>query len=279
MSIPSQAALTYLRTILPQDGWSVQKDNVALMKLYRRNVALSDDSFLDIHYDWEQNLVVGVVTVDGQTCQVLIDETGKPVSGIRSCSVSNYDPTSSMDVRFEQARKIATIAASASTSAAPSTKPSSSNNPTTDEKLSPQQNVDIVKFALMAWAIAIGVKVLKMLARAADWKVLYLSLNSLIYVFALQTRPSTGSFDSDEELKRVLRRRRLPEDPKGFFKGLAGLAARVSASFTAEVPEYKLDFINAGVALLADVKVPSAQKEYYWVGAFGKWYYVYQTDY
>jgi hypothetical protein len=270
MSIPSQAALTHLRSIKPNDGWKVEKDATGGMKLLRRNVPLVDNSFLDIHYDSNQNVVVGVLTQDGETCQVLVDESGRPVSGVRIVSVSTYNPNSARNTNFSHAR--------AAPRTPTTTRAEANTNATTTTSLSPAQNQELIKYAL-------GFVLFSILARllSDSLSVLYVLALVLLYVYGLQTCPSMSSFDAKQQLKRVLRGENLPEDhpdkPKGF---LEQMATRLAASVTAELatfPGYEVTLTPfAGAAILAEVRVPTAKMHCYWVGAFGKWHYVYSRE-
>jgi hypothetical protein len=85
-------------------------------------------------------------------------------------------------------------------------------------------------------------------------------------------------FDAKKELKRVSRGEHLPETHPDKPKGvLEAMAARVAASVATELvtlPGYEVSMTNlAGAAIVATVTVP-AKTEFYWVGAFDKWYYV-----
>lgn len=273
MSIPSQAALTHLRTIKPNDGWSVQNEKGKGFRLLRRNVPLSDNHFLDIHYCPDENMVVGVLTRDGGTCQVLVNQEGKPVTGVRVVSVSSYDPTSAKNIHFSKSRSQAPASTPARTTAraTSATPPADSWIP----NLTPEENKQLVQYALMVIG---GLIVLKILSNA-NLAGLYLLALPLLYFYAVQSCPSIQSFDPKKELKRVLRGQHLPENhpdkPKGF---LEEMAARVAASVTAELatfPGYELEMTSLGGAgWLADVRVPSAKTQCYWVGAFNKWYYL-----
>jgi hypothetical protein len=265
MSISSQAALTHLRTIKPNDGWSVQKEEGKGFRLLRRNVPLSDNHFQDIHYCPTHNIVVGVLTSDGSTCQVLVDKQGKPATAVRVVSVSSYDPKSRNQASADAP---AATRATRSTAASPPAEPLLPN-------LTPEQNKQLVQYALMVIG---GLMVLKILANA-NLAGLYLLALPLLYLYAVQTCPTIQSFDAKKELKRVLRGQHLPENhpnkPKGF---LEEMAARVTASVTAELatfPGYELEMTSlGGAARLADVRVPTANTQCYWVGAFNRWYYV-----
>ena len=263
MSIPSQAALTHLRAIKPNDGWSVKRETNGRFQLLRRNAPLSDRTFLDIHYDSERKWVVGVLNIEGSSCQVLVDERGKPVAGSKIVAVTNYDPNSAQNINFSQAR--------AATNA-PTTR---NNTAATNAQLTPEQNQQLFKYAL----IVVGTLMILNILSNTDLGALYLVFVLLLVCYMIQTCPSMNSFDAKKELKRVLRGENLPENhpdkPKGF---LEGLAARVAASVTAELatlPGYEVTMTPfGGVFILSDVRVPTAKIQCFWVGAFGKWYYV-----
>lgn len=259
MSLSSQAALTHLRTIKTKDGWSVKKENNGL-KLYRRNVALTDNSFLDIHYCHKQNLVVGVLTKDASACQVLVNTNGQPVSRRQMLSCQDtYDPNNvSRNVNFQASRK---QAQDQSTSA-----------------LSKEQNQLILRYGLIALTTSIVFRIL-----GTSFVLVYFLLGPLVYLYALQTCPSINDFDAKEELKRVLRGHHLPENhpekPRGFFENLA---ARVAASVTTELatlPGYDLSMMPIlRAAIWMHMIVPTANTQHYWIGVFGKWYYVYSSS-
>jgi hypothetical protein len=258
MSLPSQAALTHLRTIKANDGWSVKKDDKGL-KLCRRSVALTDNSFLDIHFCPKQNLVVGVLTKNASACQVLVNASGQPISNRRLVSCQDtYDPNHvSRNVNFQASRREAEISS------------------TSTSTLSPEQNQQILQYAFLAIAATIVIRIL-----SSSLVMIYFILGPMFYLYAAQTCPRMSDFDAKKELKRVLRGHHLPENhpekPKGF---LEDLAARVAASVTTELvtlPGYEVSMMPiVGAAIWVDLIVPTANTQHYWVGAFGKWHYVY----
>jgi hypothetical protein len=275
MSIPSQAALTHLRAIKPQDGWSVQVQTMSQgMKLLRRNVALSDNGFLDIHYDTATKYVVGILTKpeNGKSqAQVLVNESGKPTRERKLLLVS-YDPSSSANVSLTHARSVA----ASNTIRRTETSSSNNNNNSTSNQtptISEEQNMELVKYAAMFVGGSIVFRAF------ASLFVVYAVALPLLYLYAMSTCPSQVSFDAKKELKRVLRGHHLPEShpdkPRGFFEGLA---ARVAASVTTELatlPGYEVSMLPlAGAAIVTTVTVPTASMEYYWVGALDKWYYI-----
>jgi hypothetical protein len=261
MSLSSQAALIHLRAIKPNDGWSIKQDKG--LKLCRRNAPLTDNVFLDIHYCHKQNVVVGVLTKTATTCQVLVNSKGLPVSNRQLISCKDtYDPNSvAQNINFQKRRGNQQTTRSETEAKA---------------SLSHEQNQQIMKYALIAIVISVFMRILN-----SSLVILYLLGGPLTFLYAVSTCPT--DFDAKKELKRVLRGHHLPEDhpekPKGFFEDLA---ARVAASVTTELatlPGYELAMTPiAGAMVLVDMKVPTAQTRHYWVGAFGKWYYVYSKN-
>ena len=156
----------------------------------------------------------------------------------------------------------------------PSKKAPADNASSPDPVLSDFEQTELVKYALIFLGVSAAMKaIFSMLF------VFYLVAAPLLYLYALQQCPLESSFEPKKELKRVLRGTYLPEThpdkPKGF---LEGMAARVAASVTTELatlPGYQVTMINlAGAAIVSSVKVPTAKMECYWLGAFGKWYYI-----
>ena len=290
MSISSQAALTHLRTIKPQDGWSVQRDaSLGTMTLLRRNVPLTDNPYLDIHYDSSSGCVVGILGHNQSTktaqAQVLVDASGRPSNGGTIVMIKTYDPNSAANVSFEQTRAAASSAsaASASTSTgsirstqARSATTTSASTPShiPESALSREENIELLKKAAMFVAASMVFRLI-----FSNVVVFYGIAFPLLYFYALQTCPAESSFDAKKELKRVLRGYHLPENdprkPKGF---LEGLAARVAASVTTELatlPGYEIQMVNmAGAAIITTVTVPAVKLDCYWVGAFNTWYYI-----
>ena len=283
MTIPSQAALTHLRSIKPNDGWSVQQSSSGggdRFRLLRRNVPLSESDFVDIHYCPSENIVVGVMTEDGKTCQVLVDENGKPVSNIRIVPVTTYKPgTAGRNANFATARSSNRAPPPRANSDRPRQMPRQQHNNNEDAipTLTPAQNKQILTYGLGFVAVTLFLKIL-----AAD-TLLYTFFLVVLYLYMIQTCPSMESFDAKKELKRVLRGHHLPEDhpdkPRGF---LEDLAARVTASVATEMatfPGYEITMTPMGGALIVtEVTVPTAKLNCYWIGAFGRWNYIYSSE-
>jgi len=95
----SRDALTHLRSISSHESWSMEvKPNG--IRLLHKGTPLSEDFYLDIHHARQTNIILGVLTPDGDNCQILVDGyNGTPVpkrAGIGNVSCVNtytgYDP-------------------------------------------------------------------------------------------------------------------------------------------------------------------------------------------
>ena len=145
-------------------------------------------------------------------------------------------------------------------------------------RLSDEQNMELIKYA----GIAIGgTMVLK--AILSSLMTLYIALIPFVLFYALQTCPTAESFEAKKEIKRVMRGHHLPEGhsnkPKGY---LEQMAARVAATVTTELatmPGYEISITTfGGIAIMANARLPTVNIEYYWIGAFGRWFYVYNRE-
>ncbi|KAG7344924.1 hypothetical protein IV203_032455 [Nitzschia inconspicua] len=270
----SQKALAYLKAVKPNDGWSIETISLSpssgnktdsilrRMKLLRRNVPVSDTSFLDIHYDVKQQVVVGVLTKDGSTCQVLVDgQTKKPVSQVKIVSCPDYQYI------IPNTNRSGEGAASSSSF--------SSETVGVPQDLSPQEKqlMEIyVKNALIAMAVLIAVKVLFS-------TMFIIVVLPLLYGFLYSTCPPMESFDAKQQLKRVLRGYHLsdtdPRKPKGV---LEEWTARLAATVTTELatlPGYSVEMLPlGGAAIWTSMSVPTANLQCYWIGANHQWYYI-----
>jgi hypothetical protein len=270
--VSSETALNKLKSIKPNDGWSIQiSPSTKTMKLLRRNVPLSDDtSFLDIHYDKGLNVVVGVLTEDGSICQVLVEvNTGNPHSGrvkIVSCSE---------EYRYQIKSSTNRSTTDASPTTTSTTAPVTSTNTPTLSDLSSQEKQVLevyVKNALMLVAAAF---VLKFLFST----MLIVLVLPLLYGYLYSTCPPADSFDGKQQLKRVLRGYHLPDahpqKPKGL---LEEWTARLTATVTTELatlPGYTVEMMPlAGAGIWTSMSVPTANLQCYWIGANHQWYYV-----
>jgi hypothetical protein len=261
-TVSSQKALAYLQAVKPNDGWAIQNsgDNNKTMKLLRRNVPVSDSAFLDIHYDVKRQVVVGVLTQDGSTCQVLVDaQTKKPVNGVKIVSCKDYQYTP----RTTNNNNVSTFA----TPSIPT------NTPPNDLSSEEKQLLEVyVKNALMVVAAVIVLKVLFS-------TMLIVVVLPLLYGYLYSTCPPIDSFDAKQQLKRVLRGYHLPDAHPSKPKGLLEeWTARLTATVTTELatlPGYSVEMMPLGGAIIwTSMSVPTANLQCYWVGANHQWYYV-----
>lgn len=269
MSPSSDAALRHLRKIKPSDGWAIDRKagSNRLVRLTRRNVAVTDSYFFDIYHDIATNQVVGILTgINGNgggkvQAQVLVDSSGRLVGAkIALVSVANYTATAASQSRTSTATRSPAGAA-----------PSRQSVPT----LSDAQNRDLVKYGGAAIVAAIVVRLL----RSALFGLSVLLLPAA-YLYLVSTCPTAESFDAKKELKRTLRGHHLSEDHPDKPKGLLSeTLARIQASVTTELatlPGYEVTIVPmAGACIVACTRVPSVQMDYYWVGAANKWWFVY----
>jgi hypothetical protein len=108
-------------------------------------------------------------------------------------------------------------------------------------------------------------------------------ITPLVILYAMQTIPPIESFEPKRELKRVLRGHHLPENhpdkPKDW---LSTNLARLQATVTTELATglgYQVEMNHIfGIFVVAIVTVPTMNSQYYWIGAFSKWRYLYQRQ-
>lgn len=89
---------------------------------------------------------------------------------------------------------------------------------------------------------------------------------------------------SSKYLLNAIKRHHLPENhpnkPKDDW--LSNTIARVTASVATELATslgYELSFISLfGGCTLTTVIVPSVKQEFFWIGIFEKWHYVYKRE-
>ena len=277
MSPSSDLALEHLRKIKPNDGWSIESKEgglSSLVRLTRRKVPLTDSYFLDIHYDASNTRqVVGILTAGSGgsggkvQAQVLVDSDGRPTgSKIALIAISGYPA------------KHTSRGTSASNTTTTTPQPSTFHSTAGIPPLSDTQNRDLIMYGGAALISAILFRIL-----ASSMAALSILLVPLAYFYFLSTCPTAESFDAKRELKRILRGHHLPEDhpdkPKGI---LSETIARIQASVTTEIatlPGYEITMVPvAGAALIVCVRVPSVQKDFYWIGAAKRWTYFYEVD-
>jgi len=211
MSPSSDAALQHLRQIKPTDGWKVEirkgTTGVPLVRLSRRGVPVTDSYFLDVVYDAPTNQVVGILAAPkgGKAqAQVLVDQKGKPVSGMNLLGV-RYPPVPPSS------------SSSASTQTTRTTTSRSNNNTAASPTLTDAQNRDLLFYGGSAIAAAV---VFRLVFNAMFG--LYVLAFPLVYLYLVLNCPTAESFDAKKELKRILRGHHLPENhpqkPKGVLE-------------------------------------------------------------
>ena len=253
-TISCRDALKRLREVKANDGWSVQIENNPNgdeeLKLLRRSVPLTDNSFLDIHHSPQTNTIVGVLTKDGDKCQILVDgNSGRPVLqkksvGYVSCANSypGYKPLSTDERRASSSSGanqegkgsfVNRSPADASINRTPAGSSSRSGRaPTSNRTGVPNPNnfnnnynnapvanpfaglseEERQKYIKYA-TIGVGSCVAcKILADVLGEGLLFLLVLPGIYAYGLQTCPANSTFDAKKEVKRVLRGHHLPDD-------------------------------------------------------------------
>lgn len=257
-SAASQAALQHLKRIKPLDGWSldVRTTPVFQVRLLRRNVPLTDNFFLDLHCDGSN--VVGILTENSKSGQaqgqLLVDDKGVPLGrSVKIVTVTSWKPGASSG-------------------------PTPNASDTDTSVLSPEANKLLLQYA--AYAL-VALTFMKLLFSTLSG-VLVLIL-PMAYFYGVSTCPSEESFNTKQQLKRVMRGHHLPDShpdkPKGF---LSETLARVQATLATEISTslgYELTIVPlAGAALVACVRVPTVERDFYWVGANQNWYYICSTS-
>jgi len=272
-TVSSRDALNHLRSVKPNDGWSIQIDGES-MRLLRRNAPLTDHFFVDIHHSPKTNTVVGVLTKNGDTCQILVDgNTGRPVLqktvGYVSCETTyrGYKPLTASErissgaaaTGANQAgrgafaaggRNAAGSSGSSRTSNSNRTRtpnrtgaqgaaadPNAPANPIADffADMSEEDKELYLKYAKYGFGAWFGYRILSSVF--GEGLLFFLVLPGL-YLYALQTCPANDTFDAKKEVKRVLRGHHLPDDHpakprRGNF--LEEWTAKISASVATEV--------------------------------------------
>ena len=276
-STRTEEALKHLKSIKPLDGWSVdvylssngEKQNV----LCRRKVPLTEESFADIYYDWNgSKCVVGLkaaTTNNERIAIVLVEANGTVARPNREIQVvvSAATTSQSTDTNFNTEPRTNTTRIN--------------NNNNNNSTLTDEENKRILLLALYVVILSVTMK----LVLSSALSGLLLVILPLLLFYASQTVPSNDCFDAKKELKRVLRGEHLaidhPEKPKTW---LEQTLARVQASVATEVATgllgYEVSMTNImGLATVASVRVPMAKLDCYWLGVFGKWYYITTREY
>ena len=148
-----------------------------------------------------------------------------------------------------------------------------------DNWLHNNEHKQLVQYGLMAIGAFV---VLKILAQSLFW-VVFLA-GPFMYVYLTQTCPTEESFDSQKELKRVLRGHHLAEDhpdkPKSYFEKMtAKVQASVQTTVMTSLPGSQQVMTNYhGAFWIAKVEVSSMNMQYWWIGALNDWTYVYSAE-
>lgn len=245
-------------------GWTAEQKSGGV-RLLSRNVPVTDSHFLDLHHHPVTDCVVGILSKPSggsrvSQGQVLVDEEGKPTGNnkTRIISVNTY--------KSEGASTGSSGTNAASTGGAAAT-------------ASDEQNKQMLQYGLCAFGALIVFQILSQAMFA-----LSLLFVPVLYFYALQTCPHETSFDAKRELRRVMRGEQLPDNhpdkPKGW---LDETIARVNARITTELATglgYEVTMMSvAGAAWFTTVRVPTSGMDFYWIGAFDRWIYVYATKY
>ena len=281
-TISSRDALNHLRSIKPNDGWSIQVHSLQTgdvqLRLLRRNAPLTDGFFCDIHYSASHKVVVGVLTKDAEICQRLVDgTTGRPIlqKTLQHISCAKSYPGYKVLTKAEQEQ------ASTRSRSAPIPANNNNNNNMTNPfaDLSDADRQLYMKYATMGIG---GVVVYKILTDLLGDALLFFLVLPAVYFYGVSTCPSNASFDAKKEVKRVLRGHHLPEDHpakprKGNF--LEEWTAKISASVATEVSAvaggYSTDIapLLGGCAKHAVVTLPTLGLTCEWIGCNDTWYH------
>ena len=299
----SKIALDQLRSVKPNDGWSIEisntKNNDSLVRLLRRNVPINDNYFIDIHYCNDDdsifgcgsNMIVGVLTNNGDTCQVLVDgSNGKPVvlsstKEIKIVSIKNYKYIKLTETEMRRSAAVTAAdgrhnnndAAAAAAAAAPPP-PFQFQNP-----FSNLSNSDQEKYLKYGAGIFIGYVVLTILSSIVSEFLLFFLVVPGLYFYLSSTCPPNNTFDTKKEVKRVLRGYHLPEDhpskpKKGNFieKWTSKITASVATELGTAAGGYSIEMIPLlwGVATYTTVDIPALSMRCEWIGIHDKWYHI-----
>lgn len=271
-SSSTQGVMEHLKKIKPYDGYSIemktQSSSIKLVRLLRRNVPLTDNFFLDLYYDQHHTkYVVGILTNPdprNQTTQarVLIEPDGTPIrdKNVNIITISSYRPNATRSTTNNN---------------------NNNNNDATNNNnmLFTEEQKQRMMYQFM---YVVGSLVIARVVLTAFIGLYILALPILLFIM-MQQCPSPSSFDAKKELKRILRGYHLPEDhpdkPKGFvMETLARVQATVATEL-ATLPGYDITTYNMmGAAILQIVYVPSLQYNFYWIGAFQNWYFLYSQQ-
>ena len=306
----SRDALNHLRSVKPNDGWSIEvterendnnNDGGGSLRLLRRNVPLTDHRFSDIHHDPAANTVVGVLDKDGEVCQILVDgNNGRPVPQKNveyvDCSatyrgrrplpkIERAAPTSSRS-SFPAGGSGGSNRAAGSArrnSNAPNNNNNNNNNAPPGNPFSDLSEEDKDRYIKYGTYAIGGYVAFSVLSNVLGEGFLFFLLLPCLYAYGVQTCPPNDSFDAKKEVKRVLRGHHLPDDhPHKPRRGnlLEEWTARISASVATEVGAaaggYTTEIapLLGGVAKHASVTLPTLGLTCEWIGCNDTWYHL-----
>ena len=292
----SKIALDQLRSVKPNDGWSIEisntKNNDSLVRLLRRNVPINDNYFIDIHYCNDDdsifgcgsNMIVGVMTNNGDTCQVLVDgSNGKPVvlsstKEIKIVSIKNYKYIKLTETEMRRSAAVTAADGRHNKNDAATPPPFQFQNP-----FSNLSNSDQEKYLKYGAGIFIGYVVLTILSSIVSEFLLFFLVVPGLYFYLSSTCPPNNTFDTKKEVKRVLRGYHLPEDhpskpKKGNFieKWTSKITASVATELGTAAGGYSIEMIPLlwGVATYTTVDIPALSMRCEWIGIHDKWYHI-----
>jgi hypothetical protein len=316
----TKEAIRHLESLKPYDGWSVDKyinsEGKELVMLQRRNVPLSSTGFQAIAYDEKDTkCVVGIVSSIGETGKtsfyrgvVLVEKDGtvsRKQSDVR-VSLPNVisastkkDQEKKLNDAKEEARANREKAREAirkneqEKTRAPSAASSANDANLTDlfsnidfdgilghlsslmNRVSSGDSTALGQLGMLFIAVVTIMRII-----SAFGFLIKTLLFPLMILYAMQSAPSTDTFDAKKELKRVLRGHHLPEGHEAkpsndwFSKTVARVTATVATeAMTAlgmEVSFYPI----VGICTFASINVPSIETKFFWIGMFGSWKYL-----
>lgn len=297
-TLKTDEAINHLKSIKPYDGFTtdeyVNSSGDSLVMLRRRNAPLSDSGFKALVLDeGGSECIVGVKHIIGETSKscfcrgaVLVEKNGDVSRDQREIRLSIEKKVRSATQDEKQERSGIHVTrvrnqqniARARLSQQQRTSDASNANREIGSSLSDEENEKLIKYALIGIC---ALSVLKMLRNI--FGLVYFMVFPLIVLYSMQNPTTNESFDAKKELKRVLRGAHLPEnDPNKPKDWLSEQFARAKASVATEVATslgHEVSFINvAGVVTFATVTVTVMEMEFYWIGIFGKWKYVFQRS-
>lgn len=266
LSPRTKEAIAFLNSIKPTDGYSIGIYQESATKnrkvsLRRRNVLLHDETgFNELVWDTKSGGVVGIqVSLEEQNRGMglmLVESDGTVCIKQRAVNVVLHEPSKTPD-RLKKMKK--------------ARKPQ-------NQTLSDEDSAKLLQYGMYAIGGLIALQVFSSILPM----LLVIMIPALAY--ASTTLPPDESFDAKKEIKRVLRGVHLNDDnpnkPKGWFEETV---ARVTASVTTElsttVAGYEVEFTHFALfATYVRVHVIAAKCECYWVGAFGKWWFLRQVS-